>query len=200
MTGGSSTSTDILDCARALIIAGGYNGFSYANIAEVIGIRKASIHHHFPTKLDLVCTLVSRYRAEAAKGLATLEQAIPDPLEQLRAYSGYWEACIADAQRPFCLYALLATQIPVLPEPLVLEIRAYFHVLSGWLTQVLQRGVQQGIFHLAGEAKAEAEIFMASVHGAMLSARAYGDPRVFGAIVNPMIQRLASPPAVGARS
>ncbi len=30
-------------------MSGGYNGFSYADIAEVVGIRKTSIHHHFPT-------------------------------------------------------------------------------------------------------------------------------------------------------
>jgi TetR/AcrR family transcriptional repressor of nem operon len=41
----SPTSDDILACARSLIVAGGYNGFSYADIADVVGIRKASIHH-----------------------------------------------------------------------------------------------------------------------------------------------------------
>ncbi|TGQ58100.1 TetR/AcrR family transcriptional regulator, partial [Mesorhizobium sp. M1C.F.Ca.ET.212.01.1.1] len=29
----STTSDDILACARCLIVAGGYNGFSYADIA-----------------------------------------------------------------------------------------------------------------------------------------------------------------------
>jgi AcrR family transcriptional regulator len=61
----STTSDDILACARSLIVAGGYNGFSYADIAGVVGIRKASIHHHFPSKVDLVRTLVARYRKEA---------------------------------------------------------------------------------------------------------------------------------------
>jgi TetR/AcrR family transcriptional repressor of nem operon len=43
-----------------------------------------------------------------------------------------------------------------------------------------------------GTAKAEAEAFMASVHGAMLSARAYGDPRIFGVITHPLLERLAT--------
>jgi TetR/AcrR family transcriptional repressor of nem operon len=34
------------------------------------------------------------------------------------------------------------------------------------------------------------QILMASVHGAMLSARAFGEPGMFGAIVNPQIARL----------
>jgi TetR/AcrR family transcriptional repressor of nem operon len=123
----STTSDDILACARSLIVAGGYNGFSYADIADVVGIRKASIHHHFPGKVDLVRTLVARYREEAEAGMANLELQVSDPLEQLRSYAGYWEACIADASAPFCVCALLASQLPVLPFPLpvsVADIRA----------------------------------------------------------------------------
>ena len=70
MANASTTADDILQCARSLIIAGGYNGFSYADIAEVVGIRKASIHHHFPTKADLVRILAARYREEAEAGIA----------------------------------------------------------------------------------------------------------------------------------
>src|SRR5271155_5497400 len=112
----STTVDDILACARSLIVAGGYNSFSYADIADVVGIRKASIHHHFPSKVDLVRTLVARYREEAQAGILNLERQASDPLEQLRLYTGYWEACIADASAPFCVCALLAGQLPVLPE------------------------------------------------------------------------------------
>lgn len=190
MTNPSTTYDDILRCARSLIIAGGYNGFSYADISEVVGIRNASIHHHFPSKSDLVRTLVARYREEAETGIAELERQVSDPVEQLRAYTGYWEACIADATAPFCVCALLAGQIPVLPEEVALEVRAHFRTLSAWLTSILERGAKQGSFRLSGTARAEAEVFMAGVHGAMLSARAYGDAKIFGVITRPLLERL----------
>lgn len=188
----STTADDILHCARGLIVAGGYNGFSYADIAKVVGIRNASIHHHFPTKADLVRTLVARYRDEAQAGISALERNITDPAAQLRAYTGYWEACIMDASAPFCVCALLASQIPVLPDEVALEVRAHFRALSAWLTSVLERGAAQGRFRLAGTAKAQAEILMATVHGAMLSARAYGDTKMFGAVVQPVLAQLIS--------
>jgi TetR/AcrR family transcriptional repressor of nem operon len=188
----STTYDEILRCARSLLIEGGYNGFSYADIAKVVGIRNASIHHHFPSKSDLVRTLVARYREEAEAGIAALERQIADPADQLRAYIGYWEACIADASAPFCVCALLASQIPVLPEEVALEVRAHFRALSAWLTSVLERGARQGGLHVTGTAKAEAEGFMASVHGAMLSARAYGDPRMFGVITRPLLEHLTA--------
>jgi TetR/AcrR family transcriptional repressor of nem operon len=188
----SDTAEDILRCARSLIIAGGYNGFSYADIAKVVGIRNASIHHHFPSKSDLVRTLVAQYRDEAQAGIAALERNVADPGERLRAYTAYWEACITDATASFCVCALLASQIPVLPEEVALEVRAHFRALSAWLASVLERGAKQGRFQLTGTAKGEAEIFMATVHGAMLSARAYGDPKMFGAVVDPALKRLIS--------
>jgi len=193
MTGSTSTSDEILRCARSLLIQGGYNGFSYADIAKVVGIRNASIHHHFPSKAELVRTLVARYREEAEAGIAHLERQISDPAAQLGAYVGYWEGCISDASRPFCVCALLASEIPVLPEEIAREVRAHFRMLSAWLTSVLERGAQQGSLRFAGTAKAEAESFMACAHGAMLSARAYGDPKAFGLVTRPLLERLAPP-------
>ncbi|CCE07013.1 Transcriptional regulatory protein [Bradyrhizobium sp. STM 3843] len=186
----SSTAEDILRCARSLISAGGYNGFSYADISKVVGIRNASIHHHFPSKSDLVRTLVAQYREEAHAGIAALERAVSDPREQLRAYIAYWDACITDATAPICVCALLAGEIPVLPEEVALEVRAHFRALSAWLTSVLERGAKQGGLQLAGPAKSEAEALMATVHGAMLSARAYGDAKMFGVILRPVLERL----------
>ena len=187
-----STADDILACARSLIVAGGYNGFSYADIAEVVGIRKPSIHHHFPSKADLVKTLVIRYREAAEEGIANLERGVPGPLDQLRAYIGYWKTCIGDASAPFCVCALLANELPVLPEEIALEIRAYFRFLSGWLTSVLERGAALGVVALTDTPRVEAEAFMATVHGAMLSARAYGDTAIFGTIMDPQLARLSA--------
>ena len=187
----STTSDDILACARSLIVAGGYNGFSYADIADVVGIRKASIHHHFPTKVDLVRTLVARYREEAEVGMASLQLQVSDSLQQLRHYTGYWEACIANASAPLCVCALLAGQLPVLPEEVAVEVRAHFRSLSAWLTSVLERGARHGQLQLVGTPRAEAEAFMATVHGAMLSARAYGDPKIFNVVTGPLLERLA---------
>lgn len=191
MSNMSTTSDDILACARNLIMAGGYDGFSYADIANVVGIRKASIHHHFPSKVDLVRTLIDRYRKEAEAGMANLERQVSEPLEQLRLYVGYWEACIADATAPFCVCALLASQLPLLPEQVSVEVRAHFRSVSAWISSVLERGARHGHLQLTSPPHVEAEAFMATVHGAMLSARAYGDPKIFAVVTGPLLERLA---------
>ncbi len=186
----STTSEEILASAQKLIVAGGYNGFSYADIAAVVGIRKASIHHHFPSKVDLVRTLVLRYRESAEASMAELEGNVPEPLELIQTYAGHWARCIEDASFPFCVCALLASELPALPEEVAVEVRAFFRSLSAWLASVMERGQQQGSLNISGAPRVEAEAFMATIHGAMLSARAYGTPDVFATILGPTLQRL----------
>lgn len=193
MSSSANTAENILASARSLIIAGGYDSFSYADIAAVVGIRKPSIHHHFPTKADLVREVVARYRQDAAAGLAELERQIADPVAQLQAYLGYWAGCIADGSASFCVCALLAAERPALPVEVAAEVKAHFVALSGWLDALLERGARAGRFHLVGTPAVEAEVVMATVHGAMLASRAYGDPQMFITITQPLFTRLTLP-------
>ncbi|MES2104931.1 MAG: TetR/AcrR family transcriptional regulator [Pseudomonadota bacterium] len=186
----NNTSHEILNCARSLIVLGGYNGFSYADISKVVGVSNATIHHHFASKSVLARSLVTNYREEVQLGMAELERNVPGPVEQLRAYIQYWESCISDNTAPFCVCVLLATELPILPEEVAFEVRAHFRFLSAWLTSVLERGAAHGHMRLTTSARIEAEGFMATVHGAMLSARAYGDAKIFGVITHPLLKRL----------
>jgi TetR/AcrR family transcriptional repressor of nem operon len=186
----ASTSDKILDIAQSLIVAGGYNGFSYADISAAIGIRKASIHHHFPTKAELVSVLVDRYRKQAEVGLQSLREQRASPVDHLQFYINYWHTCIRDASQPFCVCAMLASEMQRLPEEVASRVRGHFQSLAGWLTSVLQAGVEQGLFRLDKRPEEQAQMLMASVHGAMLSARAFGDPGLFIAVVAPEIARL----------
>lgn len=186
-----TTQQKIIDSARYLIQTRGYNGFSYADIAEEVQVRKASIHHHFPAKPDLARAVVEQSRAVIVEQTRMLDGGAFEPEEQLRMYTGYWEKCIADASAPFCVAGMLASELPTLPAELAQEVRAHFRDLSHWLEIVLTRGAQLGRFELQGSARQEAETFMATVYGAMLAARAYDDPKVFSDIVANGLKRLA---------
>ncbi|GAA0707864.1 TetR/AcrR family transcriptional regulator [Dyella marensis] len=188
-----NTQQKLIDSARHLIQTRGYNGFSYADVADEVQMRKASIHHHFPAKSDLAKAVVEQSRAVIVEQTRLLDDGAFDPDAQLRMYTGYWEKCIADASAPFCVAGMLASELPTLPADLAQEVRAHFHDLSGWLERVMTRGAQLGRFQLQGSARQEAEAFMAMVYGAMLAARAYGDAKVFSDIVAGALKRLAAP-------
>lgn len=189
----ASTSDKILNIAQSLIITGGYNGFSYADISAAIGIRKASIHHHFPAKAELVSMLVDRYNKQADAGLTAVSEHVSGPVEQLQSYLNFWQTCILDGSQSFCLCAMLASEIHMLPEEVASRVRAHFDRLARWLASVLQAGAEQGLFRLSGSAEDEARTLMATVYGAMLSARALGSPALFVTIVGTQIVKLGMP-------
>jgi TetR/AcrR family transcriptional repressor of nem operon len=186
----SDTANRILDTAQHLIVTRGYNAFSYADIAEVVSISKPSIHFHFATKAELVRQLLVRYREQVKLSLEQLSVQLPDPLAQLRAYAGHWENCIRENTAPFCLCAMLASELLSLPPEVAAEVKLYFGDLAAWLTDTLEQGAAQGQLRLPRGAAVEAESFMASAHGAMLSARVYGDADVFARIAGEAIDRL----------
>lgn len=189
----SPKAAEIASTARSLLAVGGYNGFSYADISEQVRIAKASVHHHFASKADLVEVVVKLHREESSKGLATLTEQVADPLGELKAYADYWSACILDGSTSFCICAMLAAELPAIPGNVAREVQGFFEDLTAWLAAVFKRGAAAGVFNLQGTPAEEARAFMATVYGAMLAARAYGDPRTFQAVVFPAIERLAAP-------
>jgi TetR/AcrR family transcriptional regulator, transcriptional repressor for nem operon len=70
------------------------------------------------------------------------------------------------------------------------DIRLHFVGLASWLERVTATGAAGRAFHLQADPAAEAQAFMATVHGAMLSARAYSDPKLCARIVRSALERL----------
>ena len=189
----SPKAAEIALCAQSLLATRGYNGFSYADISEAVLISKASIHHHFPSKAELVQTVLRRYRAQGRAGLAALEKQVTDPLARLHAYTGYWEACIRDGSSAFCICAMLGSELSAVPQVVADEVRGHFLDLAAWLTSLLEQGAARGIFKLRAAPESEAMALMATVHGGMLAARVYGDSEVFATIVQQGVRQLLAP-------
>lgn len=63
MVGMVETRERLMDLGETAVRKRGYGAFSYGDLAKDAGIRKASIHHHFPTKADLGLALIQRYSA-----------------------------------------------------------------------------------------------------------------------------------------
>ncbi|WP_268235310.1 TetR/AcrR family transcriptional regulator [Silvibacterium dinghuense] len=176
--------------AEALMIERGYSAFSYADISEAVGIRKPSIHHHFPTKAALAAAVLKAHREKTIEGTAQLDRQIEAPRKRLHAYVQYWEGCIRKHTVPFCVAALMGAELPSLPEEVQVEVRLHFRALSEWLERTLKAGVKAGDIRLHDSAATEAQTLMAVVHGAMLSARATGDCEVFKLVTGAALKRL----------
>jgi TetR/AcrR family transcriptional repressor of nem operon len=183
----------ILKTAHKLISERGYSAFSYADLAERLPIPKPTIHHHFPTKAVLVVAVLRRYRDQLVHTTERLDHELPNPLDRLRWVVQRWETRIRDQSESFCVATLLAAEIPALPQEVGMEVRRYFDHLSEWAESTFALGRNTGNLFFRDTPKVEAQNFIASVHGAMLSARAFGSCTVFQDVTQSTLNRLSTP-------
>lgn len=184
-----ATADRILDVATRLVQAVGYNGFSYADIADTVGIRKASIHHHFPSKSDLGRALLARYRERFLGALAEIDRSTTDPGERLRRYAALYTGVLKDEDR-MCLCGMMAADFCSLERPLREEVRRFFDDNETWLAQVLEAGRRGGTLAFDGPPAAQAALFLSCLQGAMLVTRSYGDLARFEATAARLLEGL----------
>lgn len=60
----------ILLVAEDFYVLRGYDGFSFAHIAEAVQTTRANIHHHFGDKLQLMAELIEKFASNAEQRIA----------------------------------------------------------------------------------------------------------------------------------
>ncbi len=188
----SETAEQILDLAETLIQTRGYSAFSYQDIADSLGIRKASIHYHFPSKAELGIAVVDRYIAGFEAGLT----AIADDHAQssLAMLDFYVQPYLQFAGTPdrVCLCGALSGELLALPPELRGQVDHFFRTHQVWLTKILKRGVARGEFSLPAPAPKVARFIFAALQGALLVKRATADPTQLNDVISVMKLQLAS--------
>src|ERR1700738_2957001 len=82
----SSSKEAILAAARRAAQAHGYGGLNFRDLAAEVGIKAASIYHHFPSKADLGAAVARRYWEDSAAALEALLAESADPQQSLHRY------------------------------------------------------------------------------------------------------------------
>lgn len=183
----TTTAQQILDVAHEILRNRGYSAFSYADISERVGIRKASIHYHFPAKEDLVRTLVQQYRVQMARSCDRISQSPTNPHDRLMAFAELYRVGLENQQ--ICLCGMLAADFAVLPASIQAEIRSFFGETEVWLTTLLQDGCDANAWHCSTSPTQEAKGLIAMLQGAQLLARSAVDSvTAFEQVVFPLLQ------------
>jgi TetR/AcrR family transcriptional repressor of nem operon len=188
----SATASRILDVAERLVQTHGFNGFSYADVSAALSIAKASLHYHFHTKAQLGLSLIRRYHDNFLEALGAIDAARLDPRRKLRRYAQIY----ADVLRRdrLCLCGMLAADYATLPRAMKDSVIAFFDANESWLARVLEEGRNARALHFEGPAGDEARLLLASMEGAMLVARSYGDVARFESTVERLLAGLSQTP------
>ena len=167
------TSGQILDIAEKLVQTRGFNGFSYADIAAVLRVTKASLHYHFPTKAELGRELIERYHENFSAALERIDRDSSDARQKLQRYVQIYADVLI--RNRMCLCGMLAADYATLPKPMKDRVRRFFEANENWLTGVLEEGRKAKTLRVNGSERDVARALVGSLEGAMLVARSFGD-------------------------
>jgi TetR/AcrR family transcriptional repressor of nem operon len=187
------TRSTLIDVATSQVRRQGYSAFSYADLADAVGIRKPSIHHHFPTKEDLGVALVATYTKRFSDELERIDAEIGTVIERLRAYAGPYREGLGVGQG--CLCGVLASEVAVLPQRVQAGVRQFFGLNLRWLERTLREGRSTGALRRDVEPEREARTVLATLQGAMFVALSLQEPASFDQAVAGLLKGLTTVPA-----
>src|SRR6202790_1812218 len=174
----SSSKEAILAAARRTAHAHGYSGWNFRDRADEVGIKAASIYHHFPSKADLGAAVAKRYWEDSAAVLEALWAESSDPVRCLRQYPDTFRKALENNNR-MCLCSFMAAEHDDLPEAVKQEVQTFADVNVAWLSKVLSAAAVVG----ADESEQRARAIFAAVAGAQLIARSRSDISLFDALI-----------------
>lgn len=169
----SDTKDRILNTMQALIQTRGYSAVSYQDIADELGIRKASIHYHFATKNDLGVAVIERYGEMFGELLTAAKD---DGSGSWRLLDVYMEPFLefGGTTDKICLCAALAGEFLALPKDMQKIVTQFFEQQQSWLEKLLQSGRKTGKFDFSGSARRQASLIFSALQGALLIKRSNG--------------------------
>ncbi len=173
-----NTKRAILDLAEKMLQDRGYNGFSYAHIATELNVKNAAIHYHFPTKEDLCCAVIQRYRDRFK--LWTNNARVRDlpPKEKMEWFFSIYADMRADNGK-VCLAGSLQAEFNSIPAALREQTEGLTQELLSWLEATLQEGQEASALVFNGNAASKAILILSSLQGSLQMARALGSDKFY---------------------
>lgn len=189
------TRTRLLNAAQALVQRVGANAMSYQHLSDEVGIRKASIHHHFPAKSDLLAALIDRYRNDFSCLLDRIDADEADGASKLRRFCGVFEATLRDdACDKACPCGMLGAEIVTLAPQAAQRLRVFYRLVNRRVAGFLRDGRRDGTLVFAGDPAVVAFMLFSLLEGAMLVARVEGGVAAFRSVVKQFLSWVSAAP------
>jgi len=182
------TRISVMDSAETLVRRRGFDGTSFADLAGDVGIRKASVHYHFPTKGDLSFALIDRYRTVFLERLAQVTAENARASARLLCFLDLYRGA-ADGGRSLCLCVALSVTQQALPDETKAMLDQFHRDVAAWLEAVFRLAEADGTISNVVNPRAEAQAALAQVEGAQIIARSAIDPARFEAAIDTLRNR-----------
>lgn len=183
------TKTALLNSAERAARTRGFDGFSYADLSHDVGIRKASIHHHFATKAVLSAALMKRYSDDVKDACADIEATHNTGGARLDALVQFYRDALDDGHS-LCLCVSLSISRDSLAKDVLSQIGRFRTSMMEWIASVYALGKTDGTIKDVQDPSREAAATLALLEGAQLAARAAEDADMFDVALALLLRRL----------
>lgn len=167
----------LIEQATALIRSRSYSSISYNDLSAIVGIRKPSIHHHFPGKEDLGLAVVNAYHDKLVAKLARIDHEQVAPMDRILAYALMYQSI--RGKNIGCVCGVLAAEMGSLPPSIQDRLRIFFDYHLRWLEQTIIIGWQSGEILKQGTPRQQAAMVINSLQGMLLVGRLSEEKSIF---------------------
>ena len=175
------TRNKILNSAQRLIQTRSFEGFSFQDIADEVGIRKASLYHHFDSK-DAVAIAVLARAAGWVNAQLQKADGFP-PSQRLERYFDLFRDLGGKAER-MCPGGSFASVFGAVSAPVQRALHDFTKMQLDWLEALVREGAAAGDFRIGEQRPRDvATQIFATVQGALLTGRLTSDPGVIDVVV-----------------
>jgi TetR/AcrR family transcriptional repressor of nem operon len=174
------TREKILNSAQRLIQTRSFHGFSFQDIADEVGIRKASLYHYFDSK-DAVALAVLKRAADWVSAQMEKVQR-EEPRDRLEAYLDMFRVLHGKGER-MCPGGSFGSVFDAVSSPVQRALHRFSQVHLDWLENIVREGVERGQFAIGDQRPRDVAMqIVASVQGALLMGRLTSDPHVLDTV------------------
>ncbi|MEM9533844.1 MAG: TetR/AcrR family transcriptional regulator [Pseudomonadota bacterium] len=155
---------DITRVATQAIQSGGLGSVSFRTLADAVGVKSASVHYHFPTKMDLAVAVVEGYAEDFRTQLKAIERQHSSVSGRVGGFIDLFEAVLDRDE--LCLCGMMAADAAALDAPTRRALADFFTDSQAWLTRQLKEN--KADCRLPLPSATLAEVLMSGLEGALL--------------------------------
>ena len=189
----SDTKERLLDIAQDLIQRNGINGMSFQDLSNEVGIRKASVHHHFANKAEMVEAVLDRQLNCFADQLQRIQSSRANGKSKLKRYCDLFLGTLKSGnQERTCLFGMVMAEFLSIEDSARDKIGLFVRNNLESIKKFLQQGIEDGSLRPTKNVKATARLVFSSLEGGLLIARCDGGPKPMADSIHSLIELLSN--------
>lgn len=165
----SDRKQQILATAADVLEHKSFAAFSYRDLADRLGIRKASIHHHFKSKEELGIELLKFFRVRGDALMAETVASAASPGDALRKIFDMCEGVMIDGETKVCPSCAFEVDAKNLSPALVDMLRESSDAFQQQLATLLDAARKGGEIAFLGEVNDQAATLICALQGARIA-------------------------------